>query len=233
MRIHYFQHVPFEGLGSIEEWARLQGHSLSATRFFAGDALPSVEEIDWLVVMGGSMNVYETGKHSWLTKEKRFIEQAVKSDKIVLGICLGAQLIADVLGARVFRNQAKEIGWFPVEFTEQAEQSKLFDFFPKQMSVLHWHGDTFDLPSGAVHIARSEACQNQAFEYARKIVGLQFHLEMTEQSTKQIVENCIDELVAETYIQTPNQILTTNANFQETNRAMHALLDRLDGFAKE
>jgi GMP synthase (glutamine-hydrolysing) len=224
MRIHYLQHVPFEGIASIETWAFYHGHSLSSTRFFANEALPQMQDFDWLIVMGGPMNIYETEKYFWLTEEKRFIEQAIKKDKTVIGICLGAQLIADVLGAKVTRNEFKEIGWFPVELTTE---SPVFHSLPQRFKALHWHGDTFDLPSGAVHLARSKACENQAFAYGEKVLSLQFHLEVTSGSVQQIIENCGNELVEGKYIQTSGEILGEDEYFAQANQMMWQTLDNL------
>src|SRR3974377_365570 len=122
MRIHYLKHVPFEGLGFIEEWAGTNGHRVSATRQYAEETLPGSDDFDLLVVMGGHVGACDDDRCPWLTTEKRFIEQAVEADKPVLGICLGAQLLAAVSGARVYRNQHKEIGWFPVTLTREARK---------------------------------------------------------------------------------------------------------------
>jgi GMP synthase (glutamine-hydrolysing) len=227
MKIHYLQHVPFEGLASIESWAMTQNHVLSATRFYNNESLPSVKEIDWLIVMGGPMNIYEDDKYPWLTKEKRFIEQAIKQDKTVVGICLGSQLIADVLGAKVYQGQHKEIGWFPIEMTNEAENSVVFNSLPQKLTVFHWHGDTFDLPEGATCLAYSEGCQNQAFIYNEKILGLQFHLESTKDSVRRIIENCADELVEGKYIQKPEEMLLRDGNFDMINSAMSRILNNL------
>lgn len=224
MRIHYLQHVAFEGLASIENWAIVRGHSLSSTRFFAEEPLPQMQDFDWLIVLGGPMNIYETEKYFWLTEEKRFIEQAIKNGKTVIGICLGAQLIADVLGAKVTRNQYKEIGWFPVELTADFA---VCGSLPQRFKALHWHGDTFDLPHGAVHLAKSEGCENQAFVYEAKVLSLQFHLEATSASVQQIIENCGDEIVEGKYIQTSGEILRENEYFAQANQMMGQILDNL------
>lgn len=229
MRIHYLQHVTFEGLASIETWAVERGHSLSSTRFFSDEALPQMQDFDWLIVMGGPMNIYGTEKYFWLTEEKQLIEQAIKNDKTVIGICLGAQLIADVLGAKVTQNEFKEIGWFPVELTGD---SAVFHSLPKQFNALHWHGDTFELPRGALHLARSEGCENQAFIYEKKVLSLQFHLEATEQSARQIIAHCEDELTEGTYIQTAEKILATVENFTAANQWMSQILDNLNRDAR-
>lgn len=227
MKIHYLQHVAFEGLGRIEPWAIAQNHSLSATRFYNNEPLPSVKDIDWLIVMGGPMNIYEDDKYPWLTEEKRFIEQAIQQDKTVIGICLGAQLIADVLGTKVYAGPQKEIGWFPIQMTDEAENSAVFNSLPQQLTVFHWHGDTFDLPKGAIRLAYSEGCQNQAFVYQEKVLGLQFHLESTQETVQQIIQNCADELVEGKYIQKPEEMLLRQSDFDAINNTMNTILNNL------
>lgn len=233
MNIHYFQHVPFEGLGSIEDWVLARRHVLSATRFHRGEPLPAVEDVDLLVVMGGPMNIYEEAKYPWLVEEKRFIEQAIAAGRRVLGVCLGAQLVADVLGARVYANTDREIGWFPVETTEAVSASGLFGAFPSQIEVFHWHGDTFDIPAGAAHVARSSGCANQAFVYDDRVVGLQFHLETTPASARQIIAHCADEIVEGRYIQVPQAMLADARRFDAINGVMLGLLDRLAAAAPD
>ncbi|WP_232317137.1 type 1 glutamine amidotransferase [Anabaena sp. CA = ATCC 33047] len=227
MKIHYLQHVPFENLASIESWAIKNHHQISATKFYENDPLPKIDEIDWLIVMGGPMNIYEDEKYAWLTPEKRFIEQVIQANKIVIGICLGAQLIADVLGARVYQGQYKKIGWFPIELTKLAQESAIFGALPPKFTVFHWHGDTFDLPQSATRLAYSEACQNQAFIYKKNVLALQFHLESTQDSIRQIIENCANELVDGKYIQQPEQMLAQEENFDKINTIMSNILDRL------
>lgn len=227
MNIHYLQHVPFEGLGSIDDWVRREQHVLSATRLYRGERLPAVEDIGMLVVMGGPMNIYEEMKYPWLVEEKRFIERAITAGSRVLGVCLGAQLVADVLGAKVYANADKEIGWLPVETMEAASASSLFAPFPLQIEVFHWHGDTFDIPAGAVHVARSAGCANQAFVYDERVIGLQFHLETTLASAQQIIAHCAGEIVEARYVQTPQAMLADASRFDTVNSVMHGLLDRL------
>lgn len=228
MKIHYFQHVPFEGLGCIGQWAAEKGHAVSATRFYLDEPVPRAEEIDWLVVMGGPMNIYEEAEYPWLAHEKQFIGEAIRGGKAVIGVCLGAQLIADVLGGPVTRNAHKEIGWFPIELTPEAGASDLFGFLPPRLTVLHWHGDTFALPPGAVRIARSEACENQAFLFGGRVVGLQFHLEFTRESLEAILPNCAGELVEGKYIQSAEEMRRLgDGKFEKINAAMRGVLDRL------
>jgi GMP synthase-like glutamine amidotransferase len=178
MKIHYLQHVPFEGLGKIEEWASKSGHTVTGTRLFANEVLPNVESLDMLVVMGGPMGANDDARFRWMKGEKLFIELAMQKEKKVLGICLGAQLIASILGSKVYANPQKEIGWFPIELNPPNVRHHALSALPQRTTVFHWHGDTFDLPKEALHLARSRACENQAFAIGNHVVGLQFHLEM-------------------------------------------------------
>lgn len=227
MNLHHLQHVPFEGLASIGTWAVTRGHRVAATRLHAGESLPRLGQVDWLVVMGGPMNIYEEEKFPWLAAEKRFIQSAIEGGKVVLGICLGAQLIADVLGGPIGRNAHKEIGWFPVRKTEAAARSRVCDSLPAELEAFHWHGDTFALPPGAVHVARSAACENQAFIYDERVIGLQFHLETTPESARLLAQHCADELVTGPFIQTAGAMLADPRRFARINEAMWKLLDRL------
>ncbi|WP_375514152.1 type 1 glutamine amidotransferase [uncultured Nostoc sp.] len=232
MRIHYLQHVPFEGLASIEHWLTKKDYILSVTKFYNGDCLPSVDDLDWLIVMGGTMNIYEDDKYPWLTLEKHFIEEAIKKNKIVIGICLGSQLIADVLGSKVYKGQEKEIGWYPIQMTTEAQNSAVFASFLATFTVFHWHGDTFDIPLGAVRLASSKVCANQAFIYEDRVLGLQFHLESTQDSVRQLIENCTSELVTGKYIQKPEEMLARDDDFSNLNTAMHKILDYFATFTK-
>ncbi len=225
--VHCFQHVPFEGPGAIGTWATRSGHRLSCTRFCDGDPLPALEDVDWLVVMGGPMNIHDERAYPWLRREKHFIESAIQARRIVLGVCLGAQLIADVLGARVYANRFKEIGWFPIQRTPEAATTRAGSALPEEIEVFHWHGDTFDLPSGAVHLARSEACANQAFVYRDRVVGLQFHLEATRAGAEQLVVHCAAEIVEGPFIQQPEVMLADESRFSKINDVLVRLLDRL------
>src|ERR1051325_8038062 len=158
MRLHYFQHVAFEDLAEIEVWARQNHHTVTATRLYRNEPLPGLGDLDALVVLGGPMNIYEEEEYPWLVEEKRLIGDAIAAGKRVLGICLGSQLIADVLGARVVRNPEKEIGWFPITLTDAAFNLPLLAGLPRTFPVFSWHGDTFPLPHNATHLAASEPC---------------------------------------------------------------------------
>ncbi|HBI14229.1 MAG TPA: amidotransferase [Desulfobulbaceae bacterium] len=223
MRAHYLQHVPFEGLGSIEPWLETKGYELTHTRFFESTELPDTKAIDLLVIMGGPMSVNDEDKFPWLVSEKQFVREVIESGKPVLGICLGAQMIASSMGARVFPNPVKEIGWFPI-YTVDSIDGSIFSFPPSE-TVFHWHGETFDLPSGAIRLAKSEGCENQAFQLGKSVIGLQFHLETTPESAGQIVSHCRDELVPSTYVQTEEEILSASPNRYKTiNHLMGCIL---------
>lgn len=225
MRIHYLQHVPFEGLGFIGRWADGNGHSVTRTALFEGEAFPDLNKFDCLVVMGGPMGVNDESQNAWLTPEIRFIGQVIEAGKQTLGICLGAQLIAKALGARVFKNRQKEIGWHLVEATETASGSSMGGSFPPTFQAFHWHGDTFDLPTGAIHLARSEVCRHQAFSYGENVLSLQFHLESTRESIDSLISNCGDELVPEPYIQSEEMIRSQSELIAPSNELMKTILE--------
>jgi GMP synthase-like glutamine amidotransferase len=171
------RHAPFEGLGRLEEALDRAGVSL---RYFEiGQPIPddSLRTSDALILMGGPMSANDP--EPWVRNELAAVEAALEYSRPVLGICLGAQLLARALGARVYRNRVKEIGWFPIDWTESAAGDRLFGDFRSPETVLHWHGETFDLPADAAWLARSERCIHQAFRYGENNYGLQFHIEVT------------------------------------------------------
>lgn len=224
MRVHHLQHVPFENLGSIEAVLKKNGHTMSSSHLYKGDNLPSVNDLDLLIVMGGPMSVSDENIYPWLKAEKQFIKEAIKSGKKVLGICLGAQLIAEVLGAQVHKNKYREIGWFNVKKTEEAAQTVLSNILPDGFEAFHWHGDTFEIPAGAIHIAQSEACKNQGFIFDNRILALQFHLETTTESAEALLKNCRDELDGSKYVQNEKEIYSDREKFLKINSVMTSVL---------
>lgn len=228
MNVHYFQHVPFEGLGYIETWLKENHHHISVTKFFETDfQLPEISEIDALIVMGGPMGVYDETQFPWLKQEKAFIKSCIQSGKNVLGICLGAQLIADCLGAKVVSAKNKEIGWFPVFPTEECKQIAWFyELFKHNPVVFHWHGDQFEIPQDStLNLLYSGANINQAFYYHQHIIGLQFHLEVTIGSLMQMTENGKDEFLYNLpYVQSENELLNNNSHIAQCNRLMDTIL---------
>ena len=177
MRTLAFRHVPFEGLGRIEPVLKARHIEVNyADLYQAGVRLPEIAAYDALIFLGGPMSVNDG--LPFLQQEMEFIRQAAARREPILGICLGAQLIARALGAAVRRNSAKEIGWYDLRFTEGAGGDRLFDGLSRE-TVFHWHGETFDLPAGAELLASSDLCRNQAFRVGEGVYGLQFHLEVT------------------------------------------------------
>jgi GMP synthase-like glutamine amidotransferase len=224
------QHVPFEGIGSIQPWMDSRGIAVSTARLFKEPALPLPGDFDWLIVMGGPMSANEEAVHPWLRPEKRLISQAIEAGKTVLGICLGAQLIASALGARVFPNECREIGWFPVR-RPAGPVTDLARLFPDDIEVFHWHGETFELARGAVNFLESDVCENQAFSLGSRVLGLQFHLETTHSSAASLIENSRHEIAPSATIQTEQEMLARPERFAAINRLMDSLLNYLSGAA--
>jgi len=225
VRLHWLGHVPFEDAANIGVWAEKRGHTVTATKLYAAEPLPEVGAIDALAIMGGPMNVHQYGRYPWLRAEKRFIEQAIRIKIPVLGVCLGAQLIADVLGAKVAENPQVEIGWFPVHSTAAARESDVSDGLPTEFMAFHWHGDTFEIPAGGQHLAESEACANQAFAYGRSVLGLQFHLEYSQESILRMLTHCAHELIDAPFVQDREEIVAGAVNLAPAKERLFALLD--------
>ena len=172
-----FRHVPFEDLGWIAGALETAGISWQYADLYRDSTLPDCSEAAGLIFMGGPMSVNDS--LPFLRREMQVIESALRAGQPVLGVCLGAQLVAKALGARVYRNPVKEIGWFPVWWKDAARGDALFAGLEAAETVFHWHGETFDLPRGAEWLAASERCAHQAFRYGSAAWGLQFHLEGT------------------------------------------------------
>jgi GMP synthase-like glutamine amidotransferase len=227
MRLHIIQHVAFEGPGAIGEWAREREHSVALTEQSRGGRLPALDDFDFLVVMGGPMSANDDARFAWLAAEKQLIAEALRLQKVILGVCLGAQLVAQVLGARVYRNRDKEIGWFPVQLTPEAAGSRLFAGLPEEMTVLHWHGETFDLPQGALHLAQSKLCRNQAFELDGRVLGLQFHLEVLPEGLEDLIQHSAGDIERGPAVQTGGEMRALAHQSRTLKPAVYSILDRL------
>jgi GMP synthase-like glutamine amidotransferase len=225
LRAHVLEHAPFEGPANLAVWLRARGAAISTTRIWAGDPLPAPETFDWLIVMGGAMNADEEARYPWLSDEKRTIERAIAARRHVLGICLGSQLIARVLGAKVTRNRFTEIGWFPIERAEGAQACAVGRALPARAEVFHWHGDTFELPQGAIQLARSAACEQQAFAYGDRVLGLQFHPEMTADAVRGFAESGAEELVPGPWIQSGETMLADASRYPRLESLLGHLLE--------
>jgi len=227
MNISVFQHAISEGPGEIESWAHKRFHHVETRHLYRGDALPLWSSFDLLVVMGGEMNIYQYRDWPWLKPERELIEAALAAGKPVIGICLGSQLIADALGSRVTQNPEIELGWQPVTWTPEARA--YCPDIPAESTVLHWHGDTFELPEGATRLAASGVCAEQGYVIPGKCLGLQFHMEVDPKITADYVASQPDWPNG-AYVQSPEEVLAQAEKFCPANRqVLFALLDTLRG----
>lgn len=225
MRIHSIIHAPFEKLGVIEDWVSEKNYQLSVSHGYKGEKLPDTSQFDFLIVMGGPQSACELTKYAYLQNEIVLAKQAIEKNKAVLGICLGAQLVAEALGAKTTRSPNKEIGVYPIQTTKAAMSDALFQQFPPQFDVMHWHNDMPGIPEGAVLLAKSEGCPQQAFAYGDRVYGFQFHLEMTPALVKALVEHCPEDLLQGKYIRNAKELLS--ANLESINQKMYLTLDHL------
>jgi GMP synthase (glutamine-hydrolysing) len=193
--VRVLQHVAPEGPGLVERALAARGIGVAVTRPDLGDPVPAdLEDAAGLLVMGGPMGVYESDRYPFLNEEERLVQLALAAGVPLLGVCLGSQLLAHVLGARVAKGPRKEIGWFDVTLSEEAVKDPLFADAPRVFRPLHWHGDVFDLPSGAVSLARSELTAHQAFRHGENAHGLLFHLEAESEQVEAMARLFADEL---------------------------------------
>ena len=229
MRMAVLQHVEFEGPAAVADWAAGRGFPLRVFHLYRDTTLPSLSDFDMLTVMGGPMSANDEAQLGWLGPEIALVREAIAADKTVLGICLGAQIIAKALGARVYRGSAKEIGWFPVQQT--AGSHPLFDGLPDSFTPLHWHGETFDLPQEARLLAKSKITATQAFAVGQRVLGLQFHMEATEESVRELLNSAAQEIGHGVFEQQPDTILAHLSQCARLRPLLDTVLDRLTGFA--
>ena len=218
-------HVPFEGPGIIEDWAAGREIPMHFTRLYDRDPFPKIKKSDLLLIMGGPMNVYDFHIHPWMEEEIEWVGKVIDNGNPVLGICLGAQIIATALDAEVYPGGQKEIGWHQLKFLPSIGDFRIWKEHPGSITAFHWHGDTFDIPEGAVRIASSEAFQNQGFIYGNKVVALQFHLEVTRESVDGMVKNCRQDITAGPHVQTEKEILKNLGHLKTNRRIMEELVE--------
>ncbi|NBC10658.1 MAG: amidotransferase [Planctomycetes bacterium] len=229
MRLCYIQHVPFEDPGGILQWAAERGHAVHGAHMHAEQPLPEPAPFDGLVVMGGPMSIHDEASYPWLAAEKRAIGTALDAGRKVLGVCLGAQLLAHVLGSNVGPQAHREIGWFDVAMTEAGRAHPWTSALPSRFAAFHWHGEAFDVPEGAVHLARSQACEAQAFAWSDRALGLQFHLESTPDTVAELVRHGAHELDGGPWVQSADHILDGHGHIARMYPMMSELLDRFFG----
>lgn len=226
MRVRILQHVPFEGPASIARWAEARGVTLETTHLYRNDALSDPAAFDALIVLGGPMGVHDEAEYPWMGPEKTLLRRTLEADRPVLGVCLGAQFLADVMGAAVHGAPHREIGWYPVSFTDEALALPGFADFPSELEVMHWHGDTFEVPQGCVPVGASAGCANQGFVHSRRpIAGFQFHMEWDRETAAALTENCVDDLAPGPFTQSTDAILVSEDRFEAMNAWMFRFLD--------
>jgi GMP synthase (glutamine-hydrolysing) len=230
MRLHLLEHDPIDlSRSNITLWAENKGYPITHTYLYNNEMLPAIEDVDWLIVMGGSPHAWQEDVYPWLQAEKKFIAEALDDNKIILGICFGAQLLAETLGAEVFVNPHKEIGWYEVILTPEGQRSYLFQDVPEQFTTFHWHADHFSLPPGCTRLAYSKATANQAYiSQERPIAGIQFHPEYTLALVKYFAREWSDEWQKGPYVAGKETVLAQTDQIPETYALMAAILNNMD-----
>ncbi|MCQ1536929.1 type 1 glutamine amidotransferase [Methanosarcina sp. KYL-1] len=249
MKIHCLQHLENETLGNIGTWISQKNHTLTKTLLYGeAPSFPDPEEFDLLLIMGGTMSVYQEEEYPWLKPEKDFVRRSIETGKPILGSCFGAQMLAEVLGGKVTRNKYKEIGWHRVSSvrevssvtSENVNPSLPAPGLPAGMfpgfTAFMWHGDTFEIPAGAVKLFENEACPNQGFIYNGNVLGLQFHPEADSQWIENLITDQGHEIVEGKYIR-PEKEIRGQDHFLESSRDLaFALMDwfeeKVEGMVK-
>ncbi len=231
MQMAVLQHVPFEGPAAIADWAGARHAKMAVTHLYKGEALPDLAAFDMLTVMGGPMSANDEAHHSWLAPEIALVRDATAANKTVFGICLGAQIIAKAIGAKVYAARQKEIGWFPVRQIDS--KHALFGGLPQEFTPFHWHGETFDLPAGATRLAETGTTPNQAFALNSRVLGLQFHMEATAGSVNALIENAAGDIGSGPFEQKPDAVLAGIGHCAALRPQLYRLLDNLTGLAPD
>jgi GMP synthase (glutamine-hydrolysing) len=228
MRILCLTHADFEGPGVLETWAKQHQYDFNICKPYQGENCLILPEFDMLVIMGGPQSPLTIEETPYLKEEITLIKQSISKDKIVLGFCLGAQLIGEALGARTTRSPHKEIGVFPITLTPEGMQDPLFADFPKTFPVIHWHNDMPGETQDSVLLASSQGCPKQILRYRPQVYGFQCHLEITQEGIQDLVNACPGDLKSGQFIQTAEQLL--QQDYTTIHQWMFKILDRLVAF---
>lgn len=225
MNILCITHADFETPGVIGDWAKQRGYGFKICRPYQGEDCLSAAAFDILIVMGGPQSPLELEKDPYLKDEMILITQAIGEDKIVLGFCLGAQLIGEALGGKTTRSPEKEVGVYPLSLTEEGLNDPLLGGFPKSFPSIHWHNDMPGETKDSVILAFSQGCPRQALRYAPKVYGFQCHLEITKEGIQDMIRACPGDLKPSQFTQTPDELL--GQDYSTINQLMIRILDRL------
>jgi len=225
-RLQCLIHSTLGGEIHLPVWARKRGYEWSETLVPEAVRLPTPADADCLVILGGPMSAWDDRGHPWLRAERRTIERFVAAGRPVFGVCLGAQILAQILGARTYRGPRSEIGWFQVAATPESRQNAVGRVLPDRFEAFLWHGDTFDIPQGAVHLAESAAFPHQAFSW-QSVLALQFHLEVRRDWVERLSRRDSAQLAVSETVQSAEALLgMPGAVYRESNLLMERLLDR-------
>lgn len=226
MNILCISHATFEKLGYIETWANKNNHVIRKVNPFRGETLPKIDDFDFIIIMGGPQSTMQMENDPYLLDEIKLIKEAIRQEKRILGVCLGAQLVAEALGAKTEPSPHREVGMYLVELLDDAKHDPVFRHFPHKFEVMHWHSDMPGMPEGASLLAKSEGCPRQAFRYGDRIYGFQFHFEMTKSLLHGMVENCLSDIIEKgKYVRPVKEILETDCS--EINLKLESVLNYL------
>lgn len=223
MNILIVTHAPFEKPGSIGSWAWKNNHKTNEVRPYTGEILPIIDAYDMLVVMGGPQSPIEIEKFPYLKDEIKLIKQALDKKKRIIGVCLGAQLITEALGAATERSPNKEIGMYPLELLREAESDPIFKDFPKQLDVMHWHSDMPGQTHEVKILAKSEGCPRQIFRFGDRVYGFQCHFELTKELVKEMIACCEGDLKSDKFVMSRDQLMSLD--YSKINLQMDKILD--------
>ena len=233
LRVHYFQHIAGEGFGSCYDYLKAHQAKITATEFFALpvdlplelEALPHIDEVDLLIIMGGTMSVNDEANYPWLKLEKRWLRRYLSAGKPAIGLCLGGQLIANALGASVSRNQHQELGWMDVGRVSHVPEN--YFQIPEKINIMQWHSETFEIPRGGVRLAQNNVCQNQMYQIGRNVLGFQFHPEMTPHALQLLIENEEDSAAFNgQYVQPIAELKKTiKSKFEQGNQLLNRAIE--------
>jgi GMP synthase-like glutamine amidotransferase len=233
MKIAALFHVSFEKLGTIEDWIIRKGHSLTEYHLYHDPRLPKAEDFDLLIIMGGPMGIKDEADFPWLGSEKALIAKWIETGRAVIGICLGAQLVASVLGSEVYQAKDKEIGWFPIQLDLDKELKCMFPGLPEEITVFHWHGEMFDLPFGSRPLASSAATPCQGFVFRQHVLALQFHPEIKPENISLMINHAGEELVPGRFVQDAGFLSAGLKNMQENRQMMEIFLTYFENIIKK